>query len=787
MAEDKWADLDTRFGPKDEVAVTPKGRDYAIRTILAEGGDQGPMGMAAIGHVITNRVRHGGFGEGLEGVITKPYAFEPWLHAGKGKGNDPLRYDPASPQYQTAAKIFDAITAGQIPDPTRGATHFYSPSAQAQLASIDNRKLVPDWATGEAHRATIGGHEFYAPEGGGAGKRIITVSRPGEGEYQLPDYLQEAEKSAGGYLLPSQAPKMPEAQPLKPIELQLPQAAPMAPPQAPSWGAGSSFLTGVTSGLTGGFGELPKATATVRAGYEALTGQAPEGFMARRQELARQYQQEREAYQAERPMAHMLAEQAGGLVGAALPIAAGGRALKAGAEVLGRAAPVVRPALEAAERFVTGQTAATAPGPMAAIPRALSYGAQGAVQGAGYGALTRGLQPEGTTLPEAIGTGAMGGAIGASVVNPFISGLAAPLAAEIAPPLRTMAQNVNQKFGLNLRPTQIAKSPEIKALDERVIPAHVRDAQVVKFNEHLADQVGMRGKELTKHNVEQAMRKEGQALSDIAANTSMTPTRNFYQELGKIRGDVYATTLPGNPLRAKVDQILMKIYNETATGVMGGNKFRAFTKKDGLLDKELLNSADPSFRQAGYELKAKMFDMFHVSDPKQAVAYDRARNNYRKLLAIEPLTGNSGIVDPTKVLKRAQKYNLTGDVRELAEAGVHLPRTTTTGGAKGTPTPPWYRQIEQQMWEHKVPLGMAGTVAHYAGVSPEVLGAVGTVLGGGQYVGSKLRDWAMASPMVGRAVLRGQVPVGLTPQPWENLLARGAAGEAAQVGAGKGR
>jgi hypothetical protein len=267
----------------------------------------------------------------------------------------------------------------------------------------------------------------------------------------------------------------------------------------------------------------------------------------------------------------------------------------------------------------------------------------------------------------------------------------------------------------------------------------------------------------------------------------MTPRRNFFQDLGNIRADVYNTTLDGNPLRAKIDQILLKIYNESVTGVMDGNKFRAFTKKGGLLDKELLSSADPSFKQAGYQLKAKMFDMFEVSNPKMAAPYNRARENYRKLLAIEPLTGNSGIVDPTKVLGRVNKFNLTGDVRELAEAGKYLPKTTSTGGVKGASIPPWYKQLEEEVWTHKVPLGLAGTAAHYLGISPDVVGAAGTVLGGGQYVGSKIRDWAMASPTVGRAVLSGKIPSALQPQPWENLLARGAAGVTTQVGAGKGK
>jgi hypothetical protein len=364
--------------------------------------------------------------------------------------------------------------------------------------------------------------------------------------------------------------------------------------------------------------------------------------------------------------------------------------------------------------------------------------------------------------------------------------MAAPLAAEIAPGLRSMAQNVNQKFGLNIRPTQIARDPEILALDARVIPQHIRDEQVIKFNTHLADQVGMQGQELSKQNVEMAMRKTGQTLSDIAATTSMVPSRNFFQELGQIRADVYATTLDGNPLRAKVDQILMKIYNESVTGMMGGKQFRAFTKNDGLLAKELLNSADSSFRQAGYKIKSKMFDMFHVSDPKQAVRYDRARENYRKLLAIEPLTSNSGIVDPTKVLRRVDKYNLKGDVRELAEAGQHLPKTTSTGGVQPAPKGGMSEAASKLIDAAKFlsPFG-APQLAPYLGISPEAAGIGAAMLGGGQYVGSRLRNWAMASPLVGRQVLSGKSPDLITP--FENVLARAAAGEAAQVGTGKGR
>jgi Cell Wall Hydrolase len=791
MPKETWGDLESSFGEMPKaLPMTAKARDFAARTLLSEAGGKDPLSQAAVMHVIRNRALRGDFGEGVEGVITKPYAFEPWLHAGTGRRGDPLAHSAESPEYQQALRIVDAVAQGRIPDPTKGATHFYSPSAQRQLASIDNRQLVPSWATKDAYKTTIGGQEFYTPAGGGGGggNRVITISRPGEQVaegYQAPDWLQSAEEEraaraqgaqqSADFMLKAQE-DLAKRSALKPVEVALPKGGMQAPE---AWGPMRSFATGVT------LGALPKMEAGLEAAGSYLTGQVP-SFLQERERRLGELQAGREAYQQYAPITHMVAEQAGALAGAALPMGLGERAIVKGGELLAGVVPEIRPALEAAGRFVSGKTAATAPGPMAAIPRAASYATQGALQGAGYGALTQGLQPEGTTLPEAIGTGAVGGAIASSLVNPFVSSLAAPLTAEIMPGLRSMAQSANQKFGLNIRPTQIARDPEILALDARVIPAHVRDEQVLKFNSHLADQVGMRGQELTKQNVETAMRKEGQALSDIAATTSMTPRRDFFRDLGDIRADVYATTLPGNPLRAKVDQILMKIYNETTTGVMDGNKFRAFVKKGGLLDKELLSSTDPSFRQAGYELKAKMFDMFSVSDGKKAAAYDRARENYRKLLAIEPLTSNSGIVDPTKVLKRASKFNLRGDFAELAAAGQHLPGTTSTGGAKAATKGPIPEAAAKLMDAAKLlgPFGIP-SVAGYMGLSPEVAGAGAALLGGGQYVGSRLRDWAMASPAVGRAVLSGRMPNVVTPM--ENLLARGAAGMATEVGAGKGR
>lgn len=135
-------------------------RDLAIRTVLAEASGQGPDGMAAVAHVIRNRSAVGRYGGKSVGeVVTAKNQFEPWNDVGAGKPNDPMGYAPTDPGYQRAAKIVDAVFSGALPDPTRGATHFYAPKAQSDLG-----RKAPSWAKGQ-QGLKIGDHMFYAPDG----------------------------------------------------------------------------------------------------------------------------------------------------------------------------------------------------------------------------------------------------------------------------------------------------------------------------------------------------------------------------------------------------------------------------------------------------------------------------------------------------------------------------------------------------------------------------------------------------------------------------------------------
>jgi spore germination cell wall hydrolase CwlJ-like protein len=131
-------------------------RDMAIRTVLGEAGNQPQQGMSAVANVLRNRAVAGNFGgDSLPGVIQKPNQFEPW-NTPQGQARM-AAIDPNSQAYAQAGQAVDGAYAG-APDPTRGATHFYAPKAQAALG-----RPAPAWDNGKG--VDIADHRFF----GGAG------------------------------------------------------------------------------------------------------------------------------------------------------------------------------------------------------------------------------------------------------------------------------------------------------------------------------------------------------------------------------------------------------------------------------------------------------------------------------------------------------------------------------------------------------------------------------------------------------------------------------------------
>jgi hypothetical protein len=113
-----------------------------------EAGNQGPEGLAAVAHVIRNRANL--TGRSLSEVVSQPGQFEPF--ATRRDQINALRPE----QYADARRVIEGVVAGQIPDPTRGATHFLNPELVAQRGG-----QRPAWAP-EGQGTRIGAHEFFS-------------------------------------------------------------------------------------------------------------------------------------------------------------------------------------------------------------------------------------------------------------------------------------------------------------------------------------------------------------------------------------------------------------------------------------------------------------------------------------------------------------------------------------------------------------------------------------------------------------------------------------------------
>jgi hypothetical protein len=134
--------------------LDPQARDLVIRTVLGEAANEPDEGQAAVAAVIRNRALSGRFGNSIPEVILKRHQFEPWsTQAGRSRM---YSYAPESDDYKRASAAVDSAFGGN--DPTSGATHFFSPTAQAALG-----RNAPTWARGEGQ--AIGRHMFFAPEG----------------------------------------------------------------------------------------------------------------------------------------------------------------------------------------------------------------------------------------------------------------------------------------------------------------------------------------------------------------------------------------------------------------------------------------------------------------------------------------------------------------------------------------------------------------------------------------------------------------------------------------------
>ncbi len=225
-AENELNPIDAKVATPPELAaglnMSPKDMNIAARTVIGEAGGYKPRDKQAVAAVLLNRARMAGTSPATEAL--KPNQFEPWnTDAGRSRMMGP---SPESPAYQDAARsVFMASQA----DPTGGATHFYSPTAQASLG-----RRPPNWDTGDG--TDIGPHRFFNKPYGGVAAALSAPAAsafadagPPQSQAAAPPPWQLADRfnAAYGNSAPDQQASLPPPQAAAP-----PVSAPPPPPAA---------------------------------------------------------------------------------------------------------------------------------------------------------------------------------------------------------------------------------------------------------------------------------------------------------------------------------------------------------------------------------------------------------------------------------------------------------------------------------------------------------------------------------------------------------------------------
>ena len=138
------------------MTVTERDRDILARTLWGEARGESLAGQIAVAWTIRNRVKDGNarswWGEDYAGVCQKPYQFSCW---NKNDPNYPY-LSGAKPipfrEFARAQIAADHVIAGTAPDPTGGATHYYS-------ITMPN---APKWTEGAMRTLRLGHHIFFA-------------------------------------------------------------------------------------------------------------------------------------------------------------------------------------------------------------------------------------------------------------------------------------------------------------------------------------------------------------------------------------------------------------------------------------------------------------------------------------------------------------------------------------------------------------------------------------------------------------------------------------------------
>lgn len=680
------------------ITITPRDRDLAIRTMLAEAGNQGDAGLAAVGNVILNRASVGRYGgNSVGGVVLAPNQFEPWSNG------TAAAIDPSSPAYAHVGQIFDALAAGAANDNTNGATHFYSPGAQRALG-----RGAPSW--GGSGGQQIGDQLFYAPDGRvgpGApatqGDVLAAYTKPQTGSTPVAStpaidplklYAKPGVVIDGTSATPSSPP--PAAQPdvltlyTKPVPAAQPAAAAPPSPQGapgplqaqPTDSSGASLAKNVATGLIKGAADIPGVVGNESnlADYlvarvdNALTGRPTQdtqnALAASRQPAPDDSWLQRLVKATDPrnllPSGSDISNPLLAKTGEYVPTTTAGRAVQAAAET--------------AAGSLAGVRVPGAGNPLTA--RLLSGAAAG-------GAISQGAT-------DVTGDPLAGVAAAAipSVAAKSGNALSSRLIGTVEPETAALARTARNQYGIPINAGQMSESPGVRfaASTSNRLPfsgagADAADQQTA-FNRAVSTTFGQPADKITPSVMAAAKDRIGQALDDVAAKTTIKVDPQFATDLTKTFSDAQSV-LPQSelgPLKNQISNVFDTI--DPQSGTISGDSYQALTRKGAPLDRAM-NSSDPNVKFYAGQIREALDDAMERSAPPEVAAQlQQARSQYKNMKTVEDLVEKSptGNISPALLMNETRKsfsnmaYGGGGDLGDLARIGQRFLKEPPSSG-----------------------------------------------------------------------------------------------------------
>jgi Cell Wall Hydrolase len=718
--------------------LDPASRDLIAKTILGEAGDQPPEGQAAVAHVIKNRLesKTGEFANGsVPEVVLGRNQFEAWSGDNRSRT---AKVSQKSDSYKTAAGIADDVFSGKTPDPTNGATYFYSPKDQTAL-----KRPAPSFAKLPSH-GMIGDHAFFskegpqedlvgewtAPQNAGAGHGASPASAPADD--LVSEWLpgagvapQAAPAVAGAHVMPVPAPPGPETLGQKVARMVGDAKGDTLTDTATRLGAGAVRGVGdIADTLAQGISYAGEKGAGALERTGVISPETAKSVSDWRSRINTEISGENAAFEAAKGnrWAPDIGRAAGQIAGTAPFLGAGGSVLAAA----GRGAPIVN---------------------MLAARPVLSSIARGAGAGGAINALTSAASdaPLGEQIQSGVTAGALLGPVGYGVGKAANKLLGAGVDRETA----SLATTARDKFGIPIRADQISANPMVRfagSVMQRLpftgLGEHVAEQQTA-FNRAVANEFGETADKITRPVIQRAKDRIGDVFDDVAARTGRIAIDHpFVADMVRIVQD--ARSVLGKdaaPIEAQVRRISDRI--NYGTNSLDAESYQSLTRKDTPLDRAM-KSADPNVRHYAGQLREALDDAMQRSAPSEAVAdLKEARYQWAVMKAVEPLAKKAptGDISPALVLGKSKGGNL----EELGQIGQRFLKEPPSSGTA------------ERLAVMKLGAGLAAGAAGVGGAAyfdPEHFQRHAAELGAA-LLGAKLGGAALKSNVLSNLLLRG--------------------------------